>query len=209
MKQIFLSKYYNFLLEDIYNRALKKNGFTPLGVCWNNSTSQYNRFKVIIKLLGKFPSKSNKLADVGCGYGEFLVFTKNEKINLIYEGYDINKKMIKFCKTRFKCQNFHVKNYPINVCDISVMSGTYNYAVTDDVNLWESYIMHNLIKCYKRSNYGIIFNLQFGKSRFIRNNIYYTQITFMFNLLKNHFVNVEKFYTKVLKDDIFFVIYKN
>ena len=67
------------------------------------------------------------------------------------------------------------------------MSGTYNYAVTDDLNLWENYIIQNLIKCYKRSNYGIIFNLQFGKSRFIRNNIYYTQITFMLNLLKKLF----------------------
>ena len=79
MKQLFLSKYYNFLLEDIYNRALKKNGFTPLGVCWNNSTSQYNRFKVIMKLFGKFPSKRNKLADVGCGYGEFFFFFKKRK----------------------------------------------------------------------------------------------------------------------------------
>ncbi len=210
MKQIFLFKYYNLLLQDTYNRTLKKNGFTPLGVCWNNKISQYNRFKVLVKLLSNFSSKSLfKLADVGCGYGEFLTFLNKEKKKYIYEGYDINKIMIKYCEKKFKYQNFFLNNYPINGCDISVMSGTYNYAVTDDVVSWENYILHNLIKCFKTSNLGIVFNLQFYKSRVIKNNIYYTEISHMLNLLKHNFNHVEKFNTKELKNDIFFIIYKN
>ncbi len=209
MKQIFLFKYYNILLQDTYNRTLKKNGFTPLGVCWNNTTSQYNRFKILVKLLSMFSSKTLKLADIGCGYGEFLVFLKKENLNFLYDGYDINKMMIEFCKKKFDHQNFFINNSPVYGCDFSVMSGTYNYAVTDDIDSWENYIIHNLKKCYEKSNFGIVFNLQFYKNRLIRNNIYYTEISHMFNLLKNHFGYVEKLYTKDLKNDVFFIIYKS
>ena len=55
------------------------------------------------------------------------------------------------------------------------MSGTYNFAVTKDIESWEKYIIHNLSQCLKRSNLGIVFNLQFEKKRSIRNNIYYTK----------------------------------
>ncbi len=209
MKQIFLSKYYNILLEDIYNRTLKKNGFTPAGVCWNSTKSQYNRFKIIVRLLSNFSFKNLKLADVGCGYGEFLVFLKEENIDLVYEGYDINKSMIEYCKKRFIYRKFFIKNYPINICDLSIMSGTYNYAVTENINSWENYIIYNLKQCYKKSKFGIIFNLQFSKNRLIKNSIYYTEISFMLNLLKYHFIHVDKFYTNVLKNDVFFIIYKN
>ena len=210
MKRLILFKYYNLLLTDIYNRTLKKNGFTPLGVCWNSTKSQYNRFQILLKLLGKFSFQhSIKLADVGCGYGEFLVFLRKNRIHYSYEGYDINKKMIEFCKKKFQKDYFYINSQPLNSCDVSVMSGTYNYAVTDDLNLWEEYIINNLLKCFKKSNLGILFNLQFNTHRLIKNNIYYTESSFMMRLLKKHFNYVEKYISAKSKNDIFFIIYKN
>ena len=65
MKKI-LFKYYNFLLQDTYNRTLKHNGFTPCGVCWNSKKSQYIRFDVLTSLLKKFSFNTRlKIADVG------------------------------------------------------------------------------------------------------------------------------------------------
>ena len=210
MKRLILFKYYNLLLTDTYNRTLKKNGFTPLGVCWNSSRSQYDRFQILLELLGKFSFQhSFKLADVGCGYGEFLVFLRKNKTNYSYEGYDINKKMIEFCKKKFQKDCFYINSQPVNSCDVSVMSGTYNYAVTDDLDLWEEYIINNLLKCFKKSNLGILFNLQFYTHRLIKNNIYYTESSFMMRLLKKHFNYVEKYTSVKSKNDIFFIIYKN
>ncbi len=210
MTKKIIFKYYNILIQSIYNRALKRNGYTPLGVCWNSKVSQYKRFKILTSLLENFSSKKLlKLADIGCGYAELLSYLKQENKIYLYEGYDINKKMIEFCKKKFVSQKFFVKNHPIKSCDVSIMSGTYNYAVTDDIVLWEEYILHNLSKCFEKSNLGIVFNLQFEKKRTIRNNIYYTEVWYMLKLLKNNFKNVVKYYSLNLKHDIFFIIYKN
>ena len=210
MKKKIIFKYYNFLLQDTYNRTLKNNGFTPGGVCWNNKKSQYIRFDVLTSLLNKFSLNSRlKIADVGCGYAELLNYFNDKKKNFEYEGYDINKKMIDYCKKNFFNSKFYLNNFPINNCDVSVMSGTYNYAVTDNIESWENYIVYNLSECLKKSYLGIAFNLQFEKKRNIRNNIYYTNVGFMYNLLKRNFIKIEKYYTNASSKDIYFLIYKN
>ena len=89
------------------------------------------------------------------------------------------------------------------------MSGTYNYAVTDNIESWENYIIYNLSECLKKSNLGIAFNLQFEKKRNIRNNIYYTNVQHMFSLLKRNFIKIAKYYTYKSSKDIYFLIYKN
>ena len=88
------------------------------------------------------------------------------------------------------------------------MSGTYNFAVTEDIDSWEKYIIHNLSQCLRRSNLGIVFNLQFEKKRAIRNNIYYTEIKHILNLLVSNFFKVEKFYSFNSVKDIYLLIYK-
>ena len=210
MKKIILYKYYNILLQGIYNNSLKIYGFTPEGVYWNNKDSQYKRFSILTFLLRKFSSNKHlKIADVGCGYAELLNFFLLKNKEFKYEGYDINNKMIAHCKKKFENVNFYSESYPINQCDVSVMSGTYNYAVTDNIESWESYIIDNLKNCYKKCNLGIIFNLQFKKKRIIRNYIYYTEIDFMYRLLQKNFKKINKFYSLESKRDIHFVIYKN
>lgn len=210
MKNIFLFSFYDILLKDTYNKSLEYNGFTPNGVCWSSKKSQYIRFRVLTSLFKKFPiQKKLKIADIGCGCAELLNYFYQQKIDCIYEGYDINKNMIGYCKKKFENINFFLKNYPTNICDISVMSGTYNYAVTEDIVSWEKYILFNLSKCLNKSSFGIVFNLQFEKKRSIRNNIYYTEITYMFAMLKDKFKKVEKFYSYNSPKDIYFLIYRN
>ena len=210
MKNILLFSFYDILLKDTYNKSLEYNGFTPSGVCWSSKKSQYIRFRVLTSLFKKFPiQKKFKIADIGCGCAELLNYFYQQKIDCIYEGYDINKNMIKYCKKKFENINFFLKNYPTKNCDISVMSGTYNYAVTEDIVSWEKYILFNLSKCLNKSSFGIVFNLQFEKKRSIRNNIYYTEISYMFAMLKEKFKKVEKFYSYNSPKDIYFLIYRN
>lgn len=209
MKKILFYKYYNFLLRDVYNKSLKHNGFTPNGVCWINKKSQYKRFDILTYLLNKLSVNQDLLiADIGCGYGELLNYFLSKGKNFSYEGYDINKQMIDFCNKKFNKFNFFCKSYPINNCDVSVMSGTYNYAVTDDIILWESYLLYNISRCLDKCRLGLVFNLQFEKNRSIRNSIYYTNISYMFDLLRNKFSKIEKFYSVNTAKDIYFIIYR-
>ncbi len=210
MKRSILYKYYNFLIKDTYNISLKKNGFTPMGVCWRNRKSQYMRFQVLTNLLKRFSNNERiKIADIGCGYAELLNYFIEMKKSYFYEGYDINKNMINYCTEKYVDFKFYVNDYPKNLCNVSVISGTYNYAVTQDIESWEKYVIHNLLKCFENSDLGLVFNLQFKKKRIIRNNIYYTEIPYMLNLLKKSFVRVEKFYSFNSCDDIYFLVYKN
>ncbi len=210
MKNYFLFFFYELLLKNTYNKSIEYNGFTPEGVCWSSKKSQYIRFNVLTSLFKKFSvQKKLKIADIGCGYAELLNYFYQQKINCFYEGYDINKNMIKYCKKKFRNINFFLNSYPIRICDISVMSGTYNYAVTSDMVSWEKYILSNLSKCLLRSNFGVVFNLQFEKKRSIRNNIYYTEINYMSRMLSQKFKKVEQFYSYNSPKDIYFLIYRN
>ena len=49
------------------------------------------------------PSNNAKIADLGCGFGDFYKFLKNRNYNYIYRGYDINPEMIDYCKKKY-CQ---------------------------------------------------------------------------------------------------------
>ncbi len=210
MRKIILFSYYNFLLKDIYNRSLKQNGFTPMGVCWRDRKSQYIRFKILTDLLKRFSDNEKmKVADIGCGYAELLNYFIEMKKKYLYEGYDINRKMINFCNERFNDFKFYLNDYPKNFCNVSVISGTYNYAVTQDIESWEQYLLYNLSRCYVNSNLGLVLNLQFKKKRMIINNIYYTEISYMLSLLKRKFTRVEKYYSFNSSNDIYFIIYKN
>jgi len=60
-----------------------------------------------------------------------------------------------------------------------------------------------------QSKLGLIFNLQFTKKdSFIKNNIYYTNIDYMHDKLKNVFLKVNKFYSTKSLNDIYFIILK-
>ena len=113
---------------------------------------------------------------------------KRKKINIYYSGYDINKNLIKHCIKNYPETFFKVSYFPTEFTDITIASGTYNYTATDNVKIWEEYIIFNLKKCMAKSKLGLIFNLQFTKKEsFIKNNIYYTNIDFMLNKLKKEF----------------------
>tara|TARA_Y100000991_G_C21920166_1_gene326157 strand:- start:456 stop:1091 length:636 start_codon:yes stop_codon:yes gene_type:complete len=204
----FLFQFFNFLLTDIYNRNVKKFGYTPRGLFWNSKDSQFKRFKIIAKLIEEnINHKTTRIADVGCGYGDLLTyFQKDLKVKFHYEGYDINKHFIKLCKKKHKNGNFFVSDSPNDVCDFSIMNGTYNFAVYESLKLWEKYIEYNLKKCFRKSEKGIIFSLQQAEFSKIENSIYYVNKDLMEKKLVNLFKNVKSFYSEDTPRDIYFVV---
>ena len=208
----FYLKCINSLLIRTYRKNVKKYGFTPRGLFWNSRESQENRFKILSKLLLKYSKtidKEIRIADIGCGYGDLNSFLlKNFVKKFSYKGYDINPQFIDYCKTLKKSNEnfFFVSDHPLETCDFSIMNGTYNYAINENIHRWEKYLIHNLEKCYKHSKIGIIFNLQHSNSTKIENSIFYTSRSSMEEKLKKIFNVVNSFYFNTTPNDVYYVI---
>ncbi len=199
----------NHFLVKVYKRNILKFGFTPLGVFWNSKESQYSRFRFLINLIENQLDKNQcSIADIGCGYGELLIFLKTRSVLYNYHGYDINPEIISYSNKRFPGKLFYVSEFPIKKCDFCVISGTYNYAVIDNIKLWERYIIQNLTECFKMCQIGIAINFQISNSKKIRNKIFYTDVTSMKNQLDKSFKNVKYFFDKNTPNDIYFLILK-
>ena len=106
----FLFRSYNLLLTNIYNRNVRKFGYTPRGLFWNSKDSQFKRFKILTKLIEENTHQETlKIADIGCGYGDLLTYFKKElKVKFHYYGCDINKQFVELCKKKHKNDNFFV-----------------------------------------------------------------------------------------------------
>ena len=90
-------------IAEIYNKRFLKLGPTPEASMWFSKKRQFARFAVIynqIKLLCQMESIS--ISDMGCGYGAFLEYLLEKKLNEVwrYDGYDVCPEVIKFCKKK-------------------------------------------------------------------------------------------------------------
>ena len=201
--------YYQKKLVEVYTKNIQEHGFNPEGLFWNSIYSQHKRFSIFFEYLKKLNINKPLIADVGCGYGEFFRYLKLQKFhNFIYYGYDINSTFIEQCKLKFRSDNFFVNNYPTMECDICLMSGTYNLSISNNYENWESYVFENLIECFNQTSKIMCFNLQFSSKKQIKNKIFYVNVEEMDEKLRKIFSNVEFFFSKDLKNDVFFTIKK-
>ena len=115
-----------------YSKRFEKFGPTAKGVFWASTARQEKRFNLILKEIQKI-SRNNivlEIADIGCGYGSFADYLNrnHNKIKFNYEGFDINPKFIKHCRSKYSKENFRFKidSKPSSKKDLVTMSGTYN-----------------------------------------------------------------------------------
>ena len=141
--------YLEYKINNSYTNRLMKYGNSPQGLFWKNSFTQIHRFELIITALSKYSNLTKfTICDIGCGYGKFFEFLRNKLKKSIfqYQGCDLNKKLIDYCTKIYSDKNckFYKKSSPKGIVDFSVMSGTFNLSVTDDIKIWEKYILKNL-----------------------------------------------------------------
>ena len=203
-------KFKKLIFEKIITKTYTNNfiqkGPTPNGVFWNSQFSQELRFELSLKhVISKKEIVS--IADIGCGYGALYNFIKKKKYkNVLYSGYDINKKMIEFCKSNFpNCINFSIGNTPINKVDYCIFIGTFNLCFTDDYNFWENYIFENLLNNWKQCKKGIILNISTKFNGNIENKIFYANENFEKRLFKK-FGKVEKSQSKFIDNNSIYKI---
>jgi SAM-dependent methyltransferase len=182
MKSILRALRYGRLIRRVYTRRFAKYGRHPAGIFWSNEHRQLSRFKILLdQILFVQPKGTVSVADVGCGYGAMLYFIRENRAydRLVYSGYDINPTLIKACKNdaRLPSKRFHVGDRPLTAIDFSVMSGTYNMAVTSDVKHWEEYFLGCLRSCWRYSRKGMVFNLLCAEQSHISDGgLYYANV---------------------------------
>tara|TARA_B100001027_G_C16168247_1_gene285770 strand:+ start:84 stop:737 length:654 start_codon:yes stop_codon:yes gene_type:complete len=210
----FVYKLLNKQISNIYNKRFDNYNNTPKGVFWNSKLSQDLRLNIILdKILQNTKSEKTSIADVGCGYGRLyeIIKEKNLENKIRYCGFDINKKLINFCKNNKNFENveFSINTFPFEKTDYVVMSGTYNLTPTNNISLWEDYIIKNLTSNWKLVKKAMIFNCLIKEKREINKALYYTELLWIKRICENNFGEIQISKNQLLKDDVTIVINKS
>ena len=212
--KILIYKLLNKQISNIYNKRFDNFNNTPKGVFWNNKLSQDLRLNIILdKILQNSKSDEFSIADIGCGYGRLYEIIRERKLGgkVQYHGFDISQKLISYCKNNKDFENikFSISAFPFNKTDYVVMSGTYNLAPTNNISLWEDYIIKNLTSNWNLVEKAMIFNCLIKEKKEINNALYYTELSWIKRICENNFGKVQIFKNQLLKDDITIVIKKS
>ena len=207
-------KLLNKQISNIYNKRFDNYDNTPKGVFWNSKLSQDLRLNIILNKILKIEiNEEFSIADIGCGYGRLYEIIKERNLDdkVQYYGFDINQKLINFCKNNkdFKNVQFSINSFPFKKTDYVVMSGTYNLTPTNNIYLWEDYIIKNLMNNWKLVKKALIFNCLIKKRKEISKALYYTELSWIKKICENNFGNFEIFKNQLLKDDVTIVIKKS
>ena len=203
--------YLEYKINNSYTNRLIKYGNSPQGLFWKNSYTQVHRFELIISALNKYYNlKKFTICDIGCGYGKFLEFIRNKlnKSTFQYQGCDLNKKLINHCTKKYSNKNcqFYRRSLPKGIVNFSVMSGTFNLSVTDDINIWEKYILKNLTNIWKQTNKIMAFNMLHKNEKKIQQGLYYTNKNWIKNMCEQNFGETEIIFSPILKEDILIIV---
>ncbi len=211
--KILIYKLLNKQISNIYDKRFDTFNNTPKGVFWNSKLSQDLRLNIILdKILQNTKSDEFSIADIGCGYGRFYEILKERNLDdkVKYHGFDINQKIINFCKNNkdFVSVKFGISAFPFDDTDYVVMSGTYNLTPTNDISLWEDYIIKNLTNNWKFVRKAMIFNCLIKEKRKIEKKLYYTELSWIKKMCERNFCDPEVVKHNLLKDDITIILKK-
>ena len=203
--------YLEYKINNSYTNRLRKYGNSAQGLFWKNSFTQIHRFELIFNALKKnYNLKKFTICDIGCGYGKFFEFltTKLDKSTFQYQGCDLNSKLINHCTKTFLNKNckFYKKSLPKEIVDFSIMSGTFNLSVTNDIKIWEKYILKNLTNIWKKTNKIMAFNLLHQDERRIKQGLYYTNKNWIKDVCEKKFGETEIIFSSILPDDILIIV---
>ena len=207
-------KLLNKQISKIYSKRFDNYNNTPKGVFWNSKLSQDLRLNIILDKILQNTKKNEKcsIADIGCGYGRLYEIIKERNLDnkFQYYGFDINQNLINFCKNNKDFENveFEISAFPFKNIDYVVMSGTYNLTPTNNIPLWEDYIIKNLTSNWKFVKKAMIFNCLIKEKRKIEKKLYYTELSWIQKICEKNFCDPEVIKHNLLKDDITIILKK-
>jgi len=137
-----------------YNNSFQEHGTSAKGVHWDSEFTQFKRFEVLTNFI-KDDLQNSSLIDVGCGYGAYLTYLKQEKIfPNIYLGIDCEEFILDITSKKFD-KNVFIKcdilKYQIPNADYLISSGALN--ILNQIDFLKA-----IENCYEVANKGFAFN---------------------------------------------------
>lgn len=147
------------LVVDFYKQRIKKFGTTNKGLGWESNYKnnlRYDKIKDIIK--NNFKGRVN-LLDFGCGISGLHIFLTKKKIMHNYTGIDTSRKMISYCKKKFKNNKYYNidirKNKNFGTHDVVVLNGLFTIKdKLKDIEMY-NYIIQ-ILKILKKNIKGLM-----------------------------------------------------
>ena len=137
-------KLLNKQISNIYNKRFDKHNNTTKGVFWNSKLSQDLRLNIILdKILKIAKSEEFSIADVGCGYGRLyeIIIERNLDNKVQYYGFDINQRLINFCKNNKDFDNVIKMIKGVNELGLEVCS-TLGMATEEQITRMKNAGLH-------------------------------------------------------------------
>jgi SAM-dependent methyltransferase len=147
-------------VSDYYSDKLAQHGPTPAGVDWKDVSSQRLRHRQFLRLLGNDPDAS--VLDVGCGYGDFLTFLRENGHRGRYIGCDVSEAMVAAARRlhgETDDHRFIVGAAPENCADYAVGSGIMNVMRGGSAVEWSNYVDATISALHAAARKGFGFNM--------------------------------------------------
>ena len=172
-----------------YNKQSDLYGISPKGVFWQSELTQNSRFESLLKIIHKKDyHKPFTITDFGCGYGALYDFIQKYEFmkNCKYYGYDIVPKFINKAKTIHQKQNLICSDKMLIKTDYTIISGTFNFSSSINVNKWEEYVYNSLDYSLKNTKFALALNLLKDKHTIIKKNLFFTTPQKISDFCKNY-----------------------
>ncbi|WP_395450913.1 class I SAM-dependent methyltransferase [Aminobacter sp. UC22_36] len=173
-----------------YTAKLAQHGATPQGVDWNGELSHHVRHHQFLRLLAPDPAAS--VLDLGCGYGDFLVFLRQSGHNGQFIGYDVSSAMIAEAERLHgigEDRLWHVGAEPTEPADYATASGILNVKGEIPTAEWDAYVRDTMLLLGRSSRRGFAANMLSLSSdpEKRRSNLHYVDPTEMLRFCMQHF----------------------
>lgn len=178
------------LVKEYFSKKVNTHGATALGVDWNGQEAQELRFKQLSKILPR--ESSYTVLDYGCGYGAYLAYLRNRKIDCSYIGYDCVSEMIDKANEIFEnepgAEFICAKELEVEF-DYAVASGVFNQRGEIDYEEWTQYTLNSLDKLNDKCKKGFAINFltSYSDADKMRKDLYYADPCFYFDYFKRNY----------------------
>jgi ubiquinone/menaquinone biosynthesis C-methylase UbiE len=136
-----------------YNARLAQYGYDIRTLASGTEERRRIRYRVLYEV---GVTSGSSIMDLGCGFGDFYAYLREQGIEVQYTGYDINPALIEVAKKKYPQAAFSVKdileeNFPD--FDFIVSSSAFNLTLRVHDNY--SFIEHILKTCYSHARKGV------------------------------------------------------
>ena len=190
-----------------YQQTYAKYGASAKGVDWKDEDAQRISFDYLLRAINFCVDKDKNISilELGCGYGAFFSYLKNNSLypNYDYYGIDLVHDMIDKAKSAFPeiRDHFFTGNFRQHESgtryDFIISSGVFNIRGDFSKVIYEKYVFDTISSMYRRASIGIAFNLMTPTPTFKDDKLYYADLNrlfaFMHSNLSRNFIIISSY----------------